>query len=72
MLDLFRELQVLGQTLNFTKAANLLHMSQSSLTRHIATMRTFIVSPTYLGMMKSSSETRCPIPKLSEDCMGVL
>lgn len=27
MLDLFRELQVLGQTLNFTKAANLLHMS---------------------------------------------
>ena len=38
MLDLFRELQVLGQTLNFTKAANLLHMSQSSLTRHIANL----------------------------------
>ena len=41
-------------------------------TTAFATMRTFIVSPTYLGMMKSSSETRCPIPKLSEDCMGVL
>lgn len=38
MLDLFRELQVLGQTLNFTKAANLLYMSQSSLTRHIANL----------------------------------
>lgn len=38
MLESFRELQVLGQTLNFTKAANLLHLSQSSLTRHIASL----------------------------------
>lgn len=38
MLESFRELQVLGQTLNFTKAASLLHLSQSSLTRHIANL----------------------------------
>lgn len=38
MLDRYRELVVLARTLNFNTAAEELHLSQSSLTRHIATL----------------------------------
>lgn len=48
MLDRYRELLVLSQTLNFKQAADQLHMSQSSLTRHVAALERDLGFPLFL------------------------